>query len=94
MIKIALKHWIYEQCISVLFEEFHKNLILGNYVEKIDEIKIGDKFRIIKEILLNRIDEYYYCTITEIHKDTNRIFYNHSRGKTWTMLNCIVGIER
>jgi len=45
MIKIALKHWIYEKCIDTLFTAISRNF--GNPIletKKIGEIKVGDRF--------------------------------------------------
>ena len=44
MIKIALKHWIYEMCIDVLFKNIGNNFLLGH---EQNEFKVGDKFEYI-----------------------------------------------
>ena len=41
MIKIALKHWIYEKCIDVFFETITKNFFFSY---KQNEFKPGNKF--------------------------------------------------
>lgn len=43
MIKVALKHWIYEKCINVLFN----NIICNFYIPIKNILHTGDKFHII-----------------------------------------------
>ena len=64
MIKIALKHWIYEKCIDVLFKTINNNFLLGH---KVNEFKVGDKFEyiVIKDSNPGYLIRMYDCTITE-----------------------------
>ena len=63
MIKIALKHWIYEKCIDVLFEGICRNFAFLNR-NILGKIKVGDRFH---EILVldngSIIDTKYFNAI-------------------------------
>jgi hypothetical protein len=72
MIKVALKHWIYEQCISVLFRKIHSNFIGQCYKNKI--FKVGDRFElIVAEYDNQRIYYHYDCIIMEILKEAGKL---------------------
>ena len=84
MIKIALKHWIYEKCIDVLFKAIDNNFCFGP--EK-NGFKVGDKFKYIyilsKDPLLTLSPSgrctLYDCTI--LNNDRGRLtveFYGKS----------------
>ncbi|GAG18642.1 unnamed protein product [marine sediment metagenome] len=68
MIKIILKHWVYEVCITKLFDS-----ITGNF-KKISlsdfHPKVGDKYRSIEVggdgAFTSYIGTYYNCTILEL----------------------------
>ena len=45
MIKIALKHWIYELCINQMFENFSENLPKNK--EPLSNVKHGERFKYI-----------------------------------------------
>jgi hypothetical protein len=47
MIKIALKHWIYDYCIDLVFKEIKSNFFINCLNMK--NIKIGDRFGVIEK---------------------------------------------
>jgi hypothetical protein len=61
MIKIALKHWIYDYCINLIFKGIASNFTTFN----IKSIKKGDWFRIIED--KNHI--YHRCEIIDMNKN-------------------------
>lgn len=82
MIKIALKHFIYEKCINVLFDG-----ILNNFsASKNGEFKVGDRFHSIQvkfestRVNLSEIQTTLYnCTIMDILQGTVLIQYHLSK---------------
>jgi hypothetical protein len=46
MIKVAIKHWIYDYCINLIFEGISSNFRVFN----MKNIKIGDRFDVIEKI--------------------------------------------
>jgi hypothetical protein len=71
MIKVALKHYIYDYCIGLIFDNISSNFI--NYDNK---IKVGDRFEYIKTNPWGDFDEItsYDCIITKITK--NHIYFS------------------
>lgn len=73
MIKIALKHWIYEKCINVLFDGIKKNFNLSrNYPVRVGEfystiiIKFdNERSALVPDPLIRAI--YYNCVITDVN---------------------------
>jgi hypothetical protein len=69
MIKIALKHYIYDYCISLLFDNIKKNFDTSKNFKKnyLKNFKIGDTFKLIKEIDLSmgRSFIYHDCEIVD-----------------------------
>jgi hypothetical protein len=62
MIKIALKHWIYDYCIKLLFEKISLNFNTFNIKQK---FKVGEKYRIIEELGGTGYGRIYYnCVVT------------------------------
>ncbi len=47
MIKLALKHWIFEKCIDVLFNSLRLNFGVGQKFKKLEHVNIGDTFQYI-----------------------------------------------
>jgi hypothetical protein len=75
MLKVALKHWIYEQCISVLFAG-----ISHNFMENFHGgFKVGDKLSSILtkwEFNPTRFHyKYYNCNILSV--DDNIIYFSY-----------------
>jgi len=68
MIKIALKHWIYEKCIDVFFKAITNNFIFDH---KQNEFNPGERFSsiVIKLPNLFKLDsnnvKIYTCTILD-----------------------------
>jgi ADP-dependent phosphofructokinase/glucokinase len=79
MIKIALKHWIYDYCIDMIFNNIGKNFDIC----KNKKFKIGSRFKCIKisaREFYNKIKHIhirtckaslYNCKIINLHKDKN-----------------------
>jgi len=67
MIKVALKHWIYEVCIEQLFSGITKNFNIGNFLR----FKKGDHFEYIyfRFSETNTIFKFYDVEITDIMCD-------------------------
>jgi hypothetical protein len=75
MIKIALKHWIYDYCIKMIFNNIQKNFnIYGN-----KKFKIGSRFKRIEAetgfcdriehiIIRNCKVSHYNCKIINLHE--------------------------
>lgn len=72
MIKIALKHWIYEICIDRIFSNIQKNFIPPNPKTCIidNNIKNGDMFRKIIVSYDWRSCVYYHAVVTYKAKGT------------------------
>jgi hypothetical protein len=61
VIKVALKHWIYDYCINILFNHIKNNFSTFNIKQK---FKVGEKYRIIEELGGNGYGRIYYdCVI-------------------------------
>lgn len=85
MIKIALKHFIYEKCINVLFRNITKNFVHP----KLGDVRVGAKFRWINyRYDSSDIDSItlYNCEIVDIDtvfvciRHDNRIEFNELEG--------------
>ena len=63
MIKIALKHWIYEKCIDVFFEAITNNFLLGHKQNKFNP-EGGLPITLIRRI-------YRYPSLIELPLDVN-----------------------
>jgi hypothetical protein len=74
MIDIALKHYIYDLCIDVLFNGFARNF------KKVFRIKVGDKFNLLVQNNLSR-SEFYDVTVTKVYKDKQRDLIDIRYGK-------------
>ena len=82
MIKIALQHWILEQCINVLFEKIQLNFT------KLFTFKVGDKFRRIEAkplYLPVDVQEFNVCKIT--HVKPSYIIVKHETAREIKKLN-------
>lgn len=72
MIKLALKHWIYEHCIDVLFGNIRKNFIPAKLNKKFN-FRIGKFYHAIE---VNRrhttggFTRYYNCHILDVLQGT------------------------
>ena len=92
MIKIALKHYIYEKCISILFDFINRNFPIHK-VKKytIDMFHKGDLYDYIKVIRHNDVICLYECRITELHPKYGIIEVAHKKyaeyDKTGNMIN-------
>ena len=79
MIKIALKHWIYEKCIDVLFKYISKNFLISR---EQNEFKVRDKFEYIilkPHITDDRLSfRMYNCTILENKHETLLLEFSNS----------------
>jgi len=75
MIKTALKHFLYEICINVLFSRLGRNF---NVFKTRYKFKKGDKFRYIKIFLRTRGDFsiYYNCEVWGVWEKS--IWITHS----------------
>jgi hypothetical protein len=74
MIKVALKHWIYERCLDVLFERIQSNFI--GFVVNVNNLKIGDSLELIED----KSGRYYNCVIVSIENDN--IYFSCERSET------------
>jgi hypothetical protein len=63
MIKVALKHWIYDYCIDLIFDNIFKNFTFFD----ISKIKVKDKFKLIETECSGAIFKCYNCTIQRIN---------------------------
>jgi len=75
MIKVALKHFIYEICINQIFSGIFTNFLGKDTRLKGSDVKIGDKFSFITvsgeyESPQHRIRKtvYYNVEVTNVHK--------------------------
>lgn len=69
MFKIALKHWIYETCINVLFDKIGNNFCRVNR----NIFNVGDKFTYIKTKFNLRSDHQEYIELEWDHLRVVRI---------------------
>jgi len=69
MIKIALKHWIYELAINQIFNGIKKNFDTSKNFKKfyLENFKIGDRFGLIEKnnFSMDRNLIYYNCKIVD-----------------------------
>jgi hypothetical protein len=78
MLKVALKHWIYEQCIDLIFDGIASNFIGFSYSKPLE---IGDKYSLIVERGENNEWYHYNCVI--LTKDYDRILIECERLETY-----------
>jgi hypothetical protein len=86
MIKTAIKHWIYDYCIDLVFKEIKSNFFINCFNMK--NIKIGDRFELIEKFEHKKLFDlddgvykraYFGCIIKNIRM-TNRgleIIFNY-----------------
>jgi hypothetical protein len=63
MIKIALKHWIYDYCINVAFDNIQKNFI----IKTLPSLKVGEYYKKIGFKVTNSDIDYmeaFHCRIS------------------------------
>ena len=82
MLKTAIKHYIYELCINIFFDNIEKNFVLLNKKQSINskrnQIKVGDYYKSIYEIDVFEEDFYrhfYNCSIVKVAKDYFQFLY-------------------
>jgi len=71
MIKIALKHFIYEKCISVLFDTINRNFRLP----KATQFCVHQQYDYIKAYQDGVVCTFYICSIFQVN--TNYIIIKH-----------------
>lgn len=75
MIKVYLKHFIYEKCITVLFDGIFNNFSAS----KNEEFKVGDGFHSLQVKISDIQTTLYDCTIMDILQGTVLIQYHLSK---------------
>ncbi len=88
MIKIALKHWIVEKCINVLFDGVSKNFLKA----KNDRLPTGGVWALIPgdkiyKIVVKhryRITEYFECELMNLCVDNAGYFKTKGHKHTWS----------
>ena len=105
MIKIALKHWIYEKCINAFFEKVNKNFLLSHNP---NDFRLGDRFEYITVVFITdgrTVLKMYNCTIVGIEERVVYIQYfagemfgnviSYHKSRCWeTLINCIFDYRR
>jgi hypothetical protein len=69
MIKVALKHWIYDYCINLLFDTIKINFSVSSVSIDKRNIKIGDNFRSIEVYSDIKKYRYIYCNCIILNKE-------------------------
>jgi len=65
MIKIALKHWIYEQCVNVLFDNIYNNFKVNALVR---QLKLGEHYSSIYTRFGSEYYNFRNCTVRRTPK--------------------------
>ena len=66
MIKIAMKHWLFEVCIYQLFESLIKNFRMDS---RIHNVSVGDRFTCITIKSLNMEIKYFNPKVVEVNDE-------------------------
>jgi len=71
MIKTALKHWIYDYCINVAFDNIQNNFMVNNNKNKV--LELGNYYKTLGFTVTNvgcDYIEFLHCNITDLLHDT------------------------
>lgn len=71
MIKVAIKHYIYDYCIDLVFSGIKNNFMKI----PIEKIKVGDKYQLIVEQIGETLYYHYDCVIIEIDNSRFGVYY-------------------
>jgi len=72
MIKVALKHWIYDYCINVAFTNIQNNFMINNNKNKV--LKLGNYYRTlgftVSDLRTYNYVNFFHCHIISLDMDT------------------------